>query len=172
MCDKVAEHSFVSRRDNTFREYPPASAQLAMIIPFYGELTVWIRKPDSAGWHFPTSGRKDGETILEVAKRELWDSARIVRPSDLLGAIRYQTQGHDGDYKWKAAPPVGYDAPERTGPEIGILHAAGAPRVESVESCSIGAAHDAPAYAKNSAFIPSPVVRTPDALPFAAPRNS
>ena len=43
MCGKVAEHSFVSRRDNTFREYPPASAQLAMIVPFYGEMTVWIR---------------------------------------------------------------------------------------------------------------------------------
>ncbi len=63
-----------------------------MIIPFYGELTVWIRKADAAGWHFPTSGRKAGETILEVAKRELWDSARIVPPRlDLLGAIRYQT---------------------------------------------------------------------------------
>ena len=89
MCDKVAEHSFVSRRDNTFREYPPASAQLAMIIPFYGELTVWIRKPDAAGWHFPTSGRKAGETILEVAKRELWSSTRVVTGRlDLLGAIR------------------------------------------------------------------------------------
>ena len=54
-----------------------------------GELTVWIRKADAAGWHFPTSGRKAGETILEVAKRELWDSARIVPPRlDLLGAIR------------------------------------------------------------------------------------
>src|SRR5690349_6864555 len=90
VCETVAEHSFVSRRDNTFREYPPASAQLAMIVPFYGELTVWIRKPDAAGWHFPTSARKAGETILEVAKRELWESARIVPPRlDLLGAIRY-----------------------------------------------------------------------------------
>jgi 8-oxo-dGTP pyrophosphatase MutT (NUDIX family) len=88
----VAEHTFVSRRDNTFREYPPASAQLAMIVPFYGDLAVWIRKPDAAGWHFPTSGRKAGETILEVAKRELWESARIVAPRlDLLGAVRYLT---------------------------------------------------------------------------------
>lgn len=88
----MAEHTFVSRRDNTFREYPPASAQLAMIVPFYGDLTVWIKKPDAAGWHFPTSGRKAGETILEVAKRELWESARIVPPRlDLLGAVRYLT---------------------------------------------------------------------------------
>jgi 8-oxo-dGTP pyrophosphatase MutT (NUDIX family) len=93
----VAEHSFVSRRDNTFREYPPASAQLAMIVPFYGDLTVWIRKPDAAGWHFPTSGRKSGETILEVAKRELWESARIVPPRlDLLGAMRYAGIGAAG----------------------------------------------------------------------------
>jgi len=42
-----------------------------MIVAFYGEMTVWIRKPDAAGWHFPTSGRKAGETILEVAVRYL-----------------------------------------------------------------------------------------------------
>lgn len=65
-----------------------------MIVPFYGELTVWIRKTDAAGWHFPTSGRKSGETILEVAKRELWESARIVPPRlDLLGAMRYAAVG-------------------------------------------------------------------------------
>ncbi|TMG41709.1 MAG: hypothetical protein E6H94_01110 [Chloroflexi bacterium] len=68
----MAEHSFVSRRDSTFREYPPASAQIAMIVPFYGDLTVWVRKADAAGWHFPSSGRRAGETILEVARRELW----------------------------------------------------------------------------------------------------
>jgi len=90
VCDSVAEHTFVSRRDSTFREYPPASAQLAMIVPFYGELTVWVRKADAAGWHLPASGRRAGETILEVAKRELWESARIVAPKlDLLGAVRY-----------------------------------------------------------------------------------
>lgn len=139
MCDKVAEHSFVSRRDNTFREYPPASAQLAMIIPFYGELTVWIRKPDSAGWHFPTSGRKAGETILEVAKRELWDSARIVPPRlDLLGAIRYQTPKSTTAYVYMCE--VGhlswwYDAPEKDKvAEIGIFRTLPAPLAsESVE---------------------------------------
>src|SRR5437870_7169901 len=90
VCETVAEHSFVSRRDSTFREYPPASAQIAMIVPFYGDLTVWVRKADAAGWHFPSSGRRAGETILEVARRELWDAARIVAPKlDLLGAVRY-----------------------------------------------------------------------------------
>src|SRR5438552_388578 len=97
VCETVAEHSFVSRRDNTFREFPPASAQLAMVVAFYGDLTVWIRKADAAGWHFPTSGRKSGETILEVAKRELWESARIVPPRlDLLGAMRYAGIGSPG----------------------------------------------------------------------------
>jgi len=90
VCETVAEHSFVSRRDSTFREYPPASAQIAMIVPFYGDLTVWVRKADAAGWHFPASGRRAGETILEVARRELWDAARIIAPKlDLLGAVRY-----------------------------------------------------------------------------------
>ena len=60
-------------------------------IPFYGELTVWVRSPDAGGWHFPTSARRSGETILEVARRELWDSSRIIASRlDLLGAIRYE----------------------------------------------------------------------------------
>ena len=45
-----------------------------------GDLTVWVRSPDAGGWHFPTSTRRSGETILEVARRELWDAARIVAP--------------------------------------------------------------------------------------------
>lgn len=85
----VADVTFVSRRDTAFREFPPASAQLAVIIPFYGDLTVWIRKEQANGWQFPTSTRRSGETILEVARRELWDSARLVAGRlDLLGAIR------------------------------------------------------------------------------------
>ena len=138
MCDAVAEHTFVSRRDNTFREYPPASAQLAMIVPFYGDLTVWIRKPDTAGWHFPTSGRKVGETILEVAKRELWDSTHIVAPRlDLLGAVRYQTPSTTAYVYMCEVSHLSwwYDAPENEKvAEIGIFRAAPAPLAsQSVE---------------------------------------
>jgi hypothetical protein len=87
----MADLTFVSRRDSSFKEFPPASAQIAMVLPFYGDLTVWVRSPDAGGWHFPTSARRSGETILEVARRELWDSARIVASRlDLLGAIRYE----------------------------------------------------------------------------------
>ena len=74
----MADVTFVSRRDSSFREFPPASAQLAVVLPFYGDLTVWIRKPGALGWHFPASSRRSGETIIEVAKRELWESARVV----------------------------------------------------------------------------------------------
>src|SRR5438067_11384284 len=85
----MADATFVSRRDNAFREIPPASAQLAVIIPFYGDLTVWVRKEPATARQLPTSTRRSGEAILEVAKREPWDSARTVasRP-DLLGAVR------------------------------------------------------------------------------------
>ena len=87
----MADLTFVSRRDSSFKEFPPASAQIAMVLPFYGNMTVWMRTPDAGGWHFPTSARRSGETILEVARRELWDSARIVANRlDLLGAIRYE----------------------------------------------------------------------------------
>lgn len=85
----MADVTFVSRRDTAFREFPPASAQLAVVIPFYGDLTVWLRMEHETGWQFPTSTRRSGETILEVARRELWDSARLVAGRlDLLGAIR------------------------------------------------------------------------------------
>ncbi len=139
MCGKVAEQSFVSRRDNTFREYPPASAQLAMIVPFYGELVVWLRKPDVAGWHFPTSGRKVGETILEVAKRELWDSARIIAPRlDLLGAVRYLTPKSTTAYVYMCEVmhlSWWYDPPEKDNvAELGLFRAAPTPLAsESVE---------------------------------------
>ena len=97
-----------------------------MIIPFYGELTVWIRKADAAGWHFPTSGRKAGETILEVAKRELWDSARIVPPRlDLFGAIRYQTPKSTTAYVYMcdlAHLTWWYDIPDKEkSAEIGVF---------------------------------------------------
>ena len=83
--------TFVSRRDSSFKEFPPASAQIAMVVAFYGDLVLWVRTPDAGGWHFPTSTRRSGETILEVARLELWDAARVVaRRLDLLGAIRYE----------------------------------------------------------------------------------
>jgi len=84
----MADVTFVSRRDSSFREFPPASAHLAVVLAFYGELTVWVRKPGSAGWHLPTSGRRSRETIVEVDRRELWESARVLASRlDLLGAI-------------------------------------------------------------------------------------
>ena len=64
----MADAAFVSRRDTAFREFPPASAQLAVIIPFYGDLTVWVRKEQETGWQFPTSTRRSGETILEATR--------------------------------------------------------------------------------------------------------
>src|SRR3979409_298529 len=85
----MADLTFVSRRDSSFKEVPPASAQIAMVLPFFGNLTVWMRTADAGGWHFPTSARRSGETILEVARRELWDSARVIASRlDLLGAVR------------------------------------------------------------------------------------
>ncbi len=85
----MAEVTFVSRRDNAFKEFPPASAQVALVIPFFGDLTVWVRRPDKSGWEFPSGTRRSGETIIEVAKRELWESARLIPARlDLLGAVR------------------------------------------------------------------------------------
>ena len=135
----MADATFVSRRDNAFREYPPASAQLAVIIPFYGDLTVFVRKEPSTGWQFPTSTRRSGETILEVAKRELWDSARIVPPRlDLLGAIRYQSPKSTTAYVYMCEVSHlswWYDAPEKDKvAEIGVFRTLPAPLAsESVE---------------------------------------
>lgn len=87
----MADVTFVSRRDSAFKEFPPASAQVALVIPFFGDLRVWIRRPDAGGWEFPSSTRRSGETIIEVAKRELWGSARLIPARlDLLGAVRQQ----------------------------------------------------------------------------------
>ena len=120
----MADATFVSRRDNAFREFPPASAQLAVIIPFYGDLTVWIRKGSDTGWHFPTSTRRSGETILEVAKRELWDSARIIASRlDLLGAIRSTDPKPSTSYVYMCEVrhvPWSYEIPEDVA-EIGVF---------------------------------------------------
>ena len=120
----MADATFVSRRDNAFREFPPASAQLAVVIPFYGDLTVWVRKEEGPGWQFPTSTRRSGETILEVAKRELWDSARIVASRlDLLGAIRSVDPKPSTSYVYMCEVrhvPWAYEIPEDVA-EIGVF---------------------------------------------------
>ncbi len=120
----MADATFVSRRDNAFREFPPASAQLAVIIPFYGDLTVWVRKAQETGWQFPTSTRRSGETILEVAKRELWDSARLVASKlDLLGAVRSIDPKPSTSYVYMCEVrhiPWGYEIPEDVA-EIGVF---------------------------------------------------
>lgn len=123
----MADATFVPRRDSSFREFPPASAQLAVVLPFYGDLTIWIRAPGSAGWHFPTSDRRSGETILEVARRELWDSARVVTARlDLLGAIRQDGPRPSTAYVYMCDTrhlPWAYDAP-RSVDEVGVFRAA------------------------------------------------
>ena len=120
----MADATFVSRRDTAFREFPPASAQRAVIIPFYGDLTVWVRKDQDGGWQFPTSTRRSGETILEVAKRELWDSARIIASRlDLLGAIRSTDPKPSTSYVYMCEVrhvPWSYEIPEDLA-EIGVF---------------------------------------------------
>ena len=120
----MADATFVSRRDTAFREFPPASAQLAVIIPFYGDLTVWVRKDQDGGWQLPTSTRRSGETILEVAKRELWDSARIIASRlDLLGAIRSTDPKPSTSYVYMCEVrhvPWSYEIPEDLA-EIGVF---------------------------------------------------
>src|SRR5258707_15641886 len=120
----MADATFVSRRDTAFKEFPPASAQLAVIIPFFGDLTVWVRKEQPAGWQFPTSPRRSGETILEVAKRELWDSARIVASKlALLGAIRSTDPKPSPSYVYMCEVrhiPWSYEIPDEVA-EIGVF---------------------------------------------------
>jgi len=120
----MADATFVSRPDNAFREIPPASAQLAVIVPFYGDLTVWVRKEPASGWQLPTSTRRSGETILEVAKRELWDSARIVASKlDLLGAVRSNDPKPSTSYVYMCEVrhvPWTYEVPEDVA-EIGVF---------------------------------------------------
>ena len=120
----MADVTFVSRRDSSFREFPPASAQLAVVLPFYGALTVWIRKPGALGWHFPASSRRSGETIIEVAKRELWESARVVTSRlELLGAIRQDVPKRSTAYVYMcdaAHLPWSYELPEGVD-EVGVF---------------------------------------------------
>ena len=126
----MAGTTFVSRRDGAFREYPPASAQLAVVLPFYGDLQVWIRKADAKGWQFPMSGRRTGETIVEVARRELWDSARIVTSKlDLLGAVRHEVPKPSTAYVYMcelAHLSWWYELPEGIA-EVGVFRTAPRP---------------------------------------------
>jgi len=120
----MADVTFVSRRDNAFREFPPASAQVAVVIPFFGDLTVWIRRPDKAGWELPSSMRRSGETIVEVAKRELWESARLVPARlDLLGAVRQEAPRPVTSYVYMCDVhnlPWSYELPQGVA-EVGVF---------------------------------------------------
>lgn len=78
----------MSRRDSQFREFPPASAQYTVVVPYFGDLAIWVRRFQHRGWQFPVGSRKSGETVSDAAKRQLWDSTRIAAPRlDLLGAL-------------------------------------------------------------------------------------
>src|SRR5437870_3983756 len=86
--------TFISRRDSHFREYPPAAANLAVIVPFFGDLAVWVRPYANRGWQFPAGSRKSGETIGEAAKRLLWDTTRLATSRlDLLGCLTRSDNG-------------------------------------------------------------------------------
>ena len=79
---------FISRRESQFREYPPASAQAAVVIPFFGDLSIWVRPQTDRGWRFPAGQRRSGETIGEAAKRQLWETTRLSVPKlELLGCL-------------------------------------------------------------------------------------
>ncbi len=120
----MAEVTFVSRRDNAFKEFPPASAQVALVIPFFGDLTVWVRRTDKSGWEFPSSTRRSGETIIEVAKRELWESARLIPARlDLLGAIRQEMPRPVTSYVYMCDVtnlPWSYELPQGVA-EVGVF---------------------------------------------------
>ena len=120
----MADVTFVSRRDTAFREFPPASAQVALVIPFFGDLTVWIRRPDKSGWEFPSSTRRSGETIIEVAKRELWSSARLIAARlDLLGAVRQERPRPQTSYVYMCEVhnlPWSYELPTGVA-EVGVF---------------------------------------------------
>ncbi|HEX9436871.1 MAG TPA: NUDIX domain-containing protein [Candidatus Limnocylindria bacterium] len=122
----MAEVTFVSRRDNAFKEFPPASAQIALVIPFFGDLTVWVRRPDRSGWEFPSSTRRSGETIIEVAKRELWESSRLIPARlDLLGAIRQEQPRPVTSYVYMCDVhnlPWSYELPQGVA-EVGVFRA-------------------------------------------------
>ncbi len=128
----MADVTFVSRRDNAFKAIPPASAQVALVVPFLGDLTVWIRRPERAGWELPSSARRNGETILEVAKRELWTSTRLVPARlDLLGAVRQEHPRAVTSYVYMCDVydlPWTYDLPEGVS-EAGVFRSQPRPLV-------------------------------------------
>ncbi len=79
---------FISRRESQFRDFPPASAQAAIVIPFFGSLSIWVRAQADRGWQFPAGQRRSGETIGEAAKRQLWEMTRLSVPKlELLGCL-------------------------------------------------------------------------------------
>lgn len=108
--------TFVSRRDSNFRAFPPASAQTAVVIPFFGDLIVWVRKAEEIGWQFPASRRRSGETIVEVARRELWCSTRLIADKmELLGAVREEGATPSTSYIYMCdihRLPWGYEVPQ------------------------------------------------------------
>jgi 8-oxo-dGTP pyrophosphatase MutT (NUDIX family) len=112
----MAGPTFVSRRDSAFRAFPPASAQTAVVIPFFGDLTVWVWKSEETGWQFPASRRRSGETIVEVARRELWCSTRLVADKlELLGAVREEGETPSTSYVYMCdihRLPWSYAVPE------------------------------------------------------------
>jgi len=120
----MADVNFVSRRDSAFKEFPPASAQLAVVIPFFGDLTVWIRRADATGWAFPSSARRSGETIIEVAKREPWSSTRLIPARlGLLGAIRQEAPRPTTSYVYMCDVhnlPWSYELPQGVA-EVGVF---------------------------------------------------
>lgn len=122
----MADVTFVSRRDNAFKEFPPASAQVALVVPFFGDLSVWIRRPQRAGWELPSGARRSGETIIEVAKRELWTSTRLVGGRlDLLGAVRQDGPRPVTSYVYMCEVtdlPWSYERPEGV-EEAGVFRA-------------------------------------------------
>ncbi len=125
MLDGTAP-TFISRREAQFRDYPPASAQVAIVIAFFGALVVWIRPYANRGWQFPRGRRRSGETISDAAKRQLWDTTRLAAPRlDLLGCLA------KGDPKGRVAYvytceverlPWAYERPEDS-VEIGVFTA-------------------------------------------------
>jgi ADP-ribose pyrophosphatase YjhB (NUDIX family) len=132
-----AEVSFISRRESGFREYPPASAESAIVLPFFGDLTVWVRSRGDGGWHFPFGGRRSGETISDVAKRQLWDTTRLVAPRlDLLGCVTQLNGKTRVAYVYTCEVdrlPWGYDRPEDV-VEVGVFHST--PKPLDAEWCT------------------------------------
>ena len=100
--------TFISRRDSHFRDYPPASASLAVVVPFFGHLPVWVRPYANRGWQFPAGSRKAGETIGEAAKRLLWDATRLATGRlDLLGCLARNESGlMTASFQSGAPPPA------------------------------------------------------------------